>query len=231
MQKVITICLGWLALVGMASAQPASLLVYRVAEAGIDPYITRIIVTEDFVRLDEGADGDGYALYDRALEVIYNVVNSEQSILVMDPQQPLPDENPGLILQEKTKVDHDAPKVVGKAPTEVTLLANGEVCAEMVVIDGPMADALEGLGELKLTLARVHASRMAAMPLNLQTACDQATNIYAAARALQFGLPLQERSQGRSQSLVDFSENFEVDDSLFELPRDYVRRPLLTPGI
>ena len=180
--------------------------------------------------MDEGESDKGFALYDRSLEIVYNVMPAEQSILVLNPQSPQPDDNPAIILQEKVVADPAAPKVAGHTPTEVTLLANGEVCAQMVVIKGPMADALEGLGELKLTLARVHAATAGTVPLNMQSACDQATNIYAADRALQFGLPLQERGQGRSQSLVDFAADYDADPSLFELPAGYARRPMI-PGV
>ena len=64
MQKILS-GLAALLLVGAASAQPASLLVYRVAEQGGEPYSSRIIVTPDFLRLDEGSDDASYTLFDR----------------------------------------------------------------------------------------------------------------------------------------------------------------------
>jgi hypothetical protein len=213
-----------------AWAEQSGLLVYQVREAGIDPYISRIIVTDDYVRLDEGDGRDGFTLFDRNQEIVYNVVPGEDVIFVMNPSAPPAEENPALILAEKVEVDPDAPTVAGKRPRNVTLLANGEVCSELVVIDGVMQDALDGLSELKQTLARIQADTVAAMPLDARTPCDLADSVHAADRSLRFGLPLEERNGGRQQSLVDFVPDYEVDAMLFELPAGFARRPLFSPA-
>ena len=229
MQKIL-ISTVLLALSATAAATPAAMLVYQVWEVGADPYISRVMVTEDYVRLDEGSDAGGYTLFDRQQEILYNVHIGDRSVLVMNSDADLPEENPGLILQEEVKVDEAAPRVAGAQPTEVRLLANGELCSEMVVIQGVMEDALEGLRELKLSLARFQSSSPGATPLSMRTPCDLAANLYAADRPLNFGLPLQERSSGRSQSLVDFSPDYEADDALFQVPADFSRRSMWSPG-
>lgn len=230
MQKVLILFL-FFGMAGRVVAGSASLLVYQVWETGIEPYLSRVIVNEDYVRLDEGEGGDGYSLYDRQQEILYNVVTEDQAILVMNPATALPEANEGLILQEQVTVDSNAPMVAGQRPREVKLLANGEVCSELVVIDGVMEDAVEGLSELKLTLARIQASTLENMPLEMRTPCSLSSNIYAADRSMRFGLPLQERSSGRSQSLVDFSDDFEPADDAFKLPADFARRPMFAPAI
>lgn len=213
-----------------ASAQQASLLVYQVWEEGIDPYISRILVTPDYLRLDEGDASDGYTLFDRRQEIIYSVSLEERSVLVIDHTDMVPGDNAGLILQEQVTEDPDAPAVAGKRPKRVRLLANGELCAELTVIDGVMEDAVAALAEMKIALARVQAATLDATPLNMRNPCDLASNIYAPDRHLQFGLPVQERATGRSQSLVDFSDDFDAADALFEIPSDFGRRPMLTPA-
>ena len=45
---------------------------------------------------------------------------------------------------------------------------------------------------------------------------------------LRFGLPVQERSDGRSQSLVDFTAAYEADADTFSLPAEFDRRPLFS---
>ena len=229
MQKILS-GLAALLLVGAASAQPASLLVYRVAEQGGEPYISRIIVTPDFLRLDEGSDDASYTLFDRRQEILYNVSPDDHSILVLDVTEPVPGDKAGLNLQEQVDGDEQAPLVAGQRPTHVRLLANGDLCSELVVIKDTMNDAVAALSEMKTALARVQAATLNAMPLDRRTPCDMAMNVYAPARSLGFGLPLQERSEGRSQSLVDFSSDHEVDDALFALPEQFDRRPLFMPG-
>ena len=211
-------------------ARPASILVYQVWEQGIEPYISRVLVTPDYLRLDEGAAGKSYTLFDRQQEILYNVSMEERSVMVMNVTDPVPEDNDSLILQEEVKVDSQAPTVAGRQPTNVRLLANGEVCNELVVIDGVMGDAVEALAELKLVLARIQAATLGTVPLSMRTPCDLAANVYAADRSLQFGLPLHERSEGRSQSLVDFAADYEAENSLFELPQDFSRRPMFAPG-
>jgi len=213
-----------------AAAESASVLVYRVWEKGADPYISRVLVNADYVRLDEGDSAGGYTLFDRQQEIIYNVQMSDRSVLVMNADWPPSVDGETLILQEQVELDEQAPKVAGAQPKNVRLLANGELCSEMVVIEGVMEDALEGLRELKLTLARVQSATLEAVPLDMRTPCDLAANVYAADRSLKFGLPLQERSAGRSQSLVDFMPEHEADDALFQLPADFSRRSMFGSG-
>jgi hypothetical protein len=229
MQKILT-SMFLLALSGTAAATPAAMLVYQVWEEGTDPYVSRVMVTEDYVRLDEGSDVGGYTLFDRQQEILYNVQIADRSILVMNSDAPIPQDSPGLILQEEVEVDEEAPRVAGAQPTQVRLLANGELCSEMMVVEGVMEEALEGLRELKLSLARIQSSTLDATPLSMRTPCDLAANLYAADRPLNFGLPLQERSAGRSQSLVDFSPDYEADDALFRLPADFSRGSMPAPG-
>lgn len=225
MQKILTtITLSLFA--AAATAQSAGLLVYQVWEKGIEPYVSRVMVTDDHVRLDEGGDSGGFTLFDRNQEIIYNVQPADRLIMVMHAAAPVGDDDDSLILHEEVKVDEAAPKVVGVQPKEVRLFANGELCSEMVVIEGVMEDALEGLRELKLTLARIQAATQEATPLEMRTPCGLAANLYAAERSLEFGLPLQERSSDRSQSLVDFAADHEADDALFELPAGFSRRSI-----
>lgn len=229
MQKILTMVLLSLMPIG-AIAEPAALLVYRVWEQGSEPYVSRVLVTPGYVRLDEGEDGGSYTLFDRQREILYNVATDDRTVLVMDYSEPVPEKSDSLILQEQVEVDDKAPTVAGQRPTHVRLLANGELCTELVVVDAVMPEAVEGLAELKLVLARIQAATLQGMPLDMRTPCDLASNIYAADRSLRFGLPLQERSTGRSQSLVDFSAEFEVDPILFTLPDAFDRRPLFAPG-
>ena len=229
MQKILT-SIFLLALSAGAAGAPTAMLVYQVWEEGVEPYVSRVMVTDDYVRLDEGVDDGGYTLFDRQQEIIYNVQIEDRSILVMHAEEPASDGSDSLILQEQVKVDEGAPKVAGVRPKEVRLLANGELCSEMVVVEGVMENALEGLRELKLSLARIQSATIGATPLDMRTPCDLAANLYAPDRPLSFGLPLHERSGGRSQSLVDFSPESEVDEAMFKLPADFSRRSMFAPN-
>lgn len=214
---------------GVVLADPAALLVYQVWESGIEPYTSRILVNDDHVRLDEGGDGGGYTLFDRRQEILYTVSVRDRAILVMNPPFDLPGGGGGLILQEEVEEDPAAPTVAGVRPKHVRLLANGELCSELVVLEGVMPEAVEALAELKRVLARIQRRTLDAVPLGQRDGCDLAANVYAADRSLRFGLPLQERSSGRSQSLVDFVADYEAPAALFTLPEAFARRAILGP--
>ena len=92
-----------------------------------------------------------------------------------------------------------------------------------------MAPALAGLREMQRTLARVQAATLADMPAGTQSPCDLADYVYAPGRSLAHGLPIQERGQRDSRSLVDFAAEHPVAASLFVVPEDYVQMAL--PGM
>lgn len=226
MQKVLTFLLVLWA--GQSLAQSAALLVYKVWEQGSDPYISRILVTADHVRLDEGESQGGFTLFDRKAGIIYNVSSADRNVLVMTPGDADPKKEQALILSETDRPDEKIPKVAGKVPHRVELLANGERCTTLTVVPGLMEPALEGLRDLRRVLARIEAVSMAAAPQKMQAACELAMLVQAPTRTLDHGLPLSEESEGRAQLLLDYEAQFEVDPSLFEVPKDYRRIDMST---
>lgn len=236
MQKILsTLVLGMSLGVGLGSSASAAdgqanLLVYRVWEEGLDPYISRVLINAHYVRMDEGQDTGQYTLFDREQAIIYNVDDEERSVLVMDPSAtPLPPVPDSLKLDQQVTVQTDAPAIGGRQPQQVTLSANGDTCRELVAVPGLMDEAVAGLRDLQTTLARIQAATLPAMPAETQTPCDLAEYVYAPLRGLDHGLPIQDRSSGRSRSLVDFSTDHVVSDSLFALPADYTRMNM--PGL
>lgn len=226
MQKVLMfVLLVW---AGQSFAQSAALLVYKVWEQGSDPYISRILVTADHVRLDEGESRGDFTLLDRKGGIIYNVSAADRNVLVMAPGDTNPEKEQALILSETDRPDEKIPKVAGKVPHRVELLANGERCTTLTVVPGLMESALEGLRDFRRVLSRIQAVSLAAMPQEMQTACELAMLVQAPTRSLDHGLPLSEESEGRVQLLLDYEAQFEVDPSLFVVPEDYRRIDMST---
>lgn len=222
MQKILS-TLALLAMAGLVQAESAALLVYQVWERDSAPYFTRILVTDGHVRLDEGREGGDYTLYDRLSETAYSVSVEDRSVLVIAPRPGSVPETNALILDEQQSVDERAPMVAGKRPVSVTFLANGESCGSVVAVSGLMEHALQGLRELRRVLARVHAATLAAQPGQFQAACDLASDVHAPTRMLDHGLPLEERSGGSTQLLIDFREHFDAQPGLFVVPEDFGR--------
>lgn len=229
MQKVlIALALG-LAGAAHAASQQAALLVYQVWEPGLDPYLSRVLVTPRFVRMDEGEGTQDYTLYDREQGVMYNVSREDRSALVMNPpiaDMALPAD---LKLEQTLQIDKLAPTIGGQQPQNLTLKANGTVCRELVTVPDVMTPAVDGLREFYGLLARIQAATLKAYPEGSQTPCDLAENVYAPLRGLSHGLPIQDRGERHSKSLVDYVPAFTVDSALFTIPKGYERTPM--PGL
>lgn len=227
MQKIL-MALVFLLTSTAVSAGSAALLVYKVWEQGAEPYIARILVTPTHMRLDEGSGENGFTLFDRRERIIYNVSPEDHSVLVIQPRQVAVAQDEPLVLSEKKTLDSKAPKIAGVQPVNVELQANGESCAQLVVVPGLMEPALAALREFRQVLAGMQAQGLASRPEELQTPCDLATNVQAPTRSLDHGLPIQERSEGRAQMLLDYAEQHEVDDRMFELPKGF--QQITLPG-
>lgn len=212
----------------VVQAETAALLVYKVWERSVDPYITRILVTPDHVRMDEGAPNGDFTLFDRQQAIIYNVSAEDQSVLVINPGDVAVQPDQALVLSETREIDPKAPPIAGVSPVDMTLFANGEMCEQLTVAAGLMEPALVGLRELKQVLAKVQFATLVARPDELQTPCDLASNIHAPTRMLDFGLPIREQSEGRGQVLQDFAAEHDVDARLFALPEGYRQMEMST---
>ena len=61
----------------------AVMLLYEEQESGTETYPIRMIVTDDYVRSDDGVDDGSYLLYDRREKILYSVVPDEGRVLVL----------------------------------------------------------------------------------------------------------------------------------------------------
>lgn len=208
----------------------ASLMIYQVESEQEPTYFNRLLVTENHLRLDRGAQDSGYILFDRREEVIYSVNHGDGSILVIDPS-PLSEaqaaQSPQIELSSVEPVD--APPVGGVKPEHWVLKVDGAVCRNAFVLPGLMSRAVEAYGEYLALMARQHALALPATPAEFQSACDNAVHVFASDRLLQKGLPLKLWNEGDyRESLVDFRDAFPVGESEFTLPEGYVQSVMPT---
>jgi hypothetical protein len=230
MQKILTAMALGLGLSASALAeQTTTLLVYKVWEQGVGNYTSRVLVTPQFVRLDEGEGTLDYTLFDREQDIIYNISSEDRTALVINPPAAELQPPRDLKLDHQITVDAGAPKISGQAPQNVTLLVDGEVCRQMVTVPGLLPEAMDGLRDLQRVLARVQAATLGAFPADMLSRCDLADDVHAALRPLEHGLPIQERTERRSRSLVDFNAAYVVEDAVLEIPSGYARVPM--PGL
>ncbi|BAO44255.1 hypothetical protein [Thiolapillus brandeum] len=205
-----------------AAAQQASLLVYKVQEPGVENYISRILVTPEKLRMDEGSDSGGYTLYDRRTGRIFNVDPEEQTVIVFEPPATQPQPPQDMTLSIQRKAEPQAPQVEGKTPVSIKLMVNKETCRELLVIDDSMTHAVAALRELYKALARIQYPS-AHMPGTNMSACELSEYVYAPQRAWEHGLPLWDIMGDKRRLLVDFRKGFRVGDEMFQVPEGYER--------
>lgn len=225
-----TLVLALLPLAAAAGSLTADRLVYRVEERGIEPYISRFLITADLLRLDEGADQGGYALFDRQAGVVYNVDMQEATVLIIQPPEAaLPTPPVALDLGVEELPAPDLSEVEGVTPRHYRLQANGEVCVELTAVEGVMKSATAALAQFHGRLADQHALVMKAYPQESDDACDLAEFIYAPTRRFSHGLPLALTTAAKTEQLVDYDRDVIVDEGLFRVPDGFREIRMPTP--
>lgn len=201
----------------------ATLLNFVEHERGVDPYPTRLIVTEKFLRFDDGEGSADFVLLDRDKDVIYSVNSEEQTVMAVHEKQIDIQPPFELELTHKQLSDLDkAPEIEGNQPRHYQFSANGEKCYEVIAVQGLLPEVVTALQEFTDLLASDSKVTFNSLPADLHKPCDISMNTFAAGRHLAFGFPIQEWSvNGSGRALVDYQLNYQPDESLFTLPADY----------
>lgn len=213
-----------LAVLAGACQQPANqfYFVFVEEEQGLDPYQTRVMLNDDFMRFDDGEGAADYLIFDRHKKIIYNV-NSEQKTVMMLEEKDTQLEPPFALKHEvKTlQTANDAPSIAGITPVHYQYLTNDELCLDVISVDGLMPDALVALRDFQEILASDSKVTFGAIPADLHDPCEISLSTFAPVRHMQHGFPLQEWKPGYKRSLIDYNENYTIPAGSFDLPKDY----------
>jgi len=211
-----------------ANEQAAVLLWYLEQEAGQVPDRVRYIVTDDYMRIDDGGSKNGFVLLDRKRHKVFNVVPDTRSILVIDGDGELPAVPDSLHIDERQSRDKDAPPIGGKTTLQVVVSANDDRCYTGIVAPGLLDKAAGAMAEFSRVLAVQQQRTIDNTAAEFLTPCFLAQYLYAPGRHLAHGVPVEEwNKEGRRRTLLDYDAAASVDDVLFALPADYLR---YTPG-
>ena len=205
----------------------ATMLLYKEQEAGTESYLLRMLITQDFVRSDDGVDGGSFLLYDRREKVLYSVSHEERRILVIQ-DQPFDRQWPEkLRLEDRLSLAEEAPRIDDRPVYAYSLLSDGNLCQQSTVVPGLLAEAGKAISEVRRLLAGRQYKDLDKTPEEFRTACFLANYVYAPGRNLEHGFAVQESNNaGRHRVLVDYKLEFDTDPGLFELPAGYVQYSL-----
>lgn len=200
------------------------MLLFQETEPGVDPYATRMLINNAYVRMDDGNAAGDYVLFDRDAETIYSVSHANRSILVVH-SKPVVGQSPIPLEMDARRSKHpDAPPVAGQQPVQYTLLVNGQSCSQVMVVPGMLQEGIIALREFRRVLAGQHAENLPKTPKEMLDPCFVAYHVFAPVQHLQYGFPIQQwDTEGVGRSLVDYDEAFKTDSELFVLPQSYQR--------
>jgi hypothetical protein len=199
----------WLLGVGTAHAADMIALRYIDQDPGDAPYLTRILVTPDFMRMDSGEDGGDFVLLDRRQRKVINVMRANKLAMVFTP---------GTVPSKPTgwKPRLDTHKVA-RGSQHFRLAVNGVVCSEGVAVRRA-PDAARAMAELKAILAATQYRVWQDSPREMQHDCDLANQVWETGTNLKLGLPLEEREYtGRTRQFESESSQ-PLQPELFRVP-------------
>jgi len=208
---------------GQRPAVEATVLRFTDIEPQREPTPVRMIITPDFLRIDDGTDGKTFVLYARKERVVYNVSAEDQLVLVI-AAGPAPAKPPMKLVHTVEAQKESPPSVGGHPVRRYYLKTNDRLCYDVYAAANLLPGAQGALREFIIALATDQTQSSPMMPRELLTPCYLANNIYAPARYLDHGFPIR-RSEpgGRVSELNDYKQSVRVDPALFVLPTDFRR--------
>lgn len=216
--------LAALVLLTGATAQAADMidLRYQDSENGVPAYQTRVLVTDRYLRMDDGNDGADFVLFDRKTGKVSNVLHERKMLIALHDAKL--SRSPVYSYRVEQKV-----VPVRAGTVRVQVLADGKLCSETVAASRLYPDAARALAEYKAALAYTQWTTYRNTPAELRQDCDLVHHVWQTGMALSHGLPIEERDYaGRFRQYVS-GETRELKPELFKLPTDY--ESLGLPGI
>lgn len=192
-------------------------------EEGVEPYQTRMIITENFVRVDDGKDSKDYVLFNRRKKIVYSVNSDEKTVMAVHDKK--------ITITPPIKLVHSvenmqalksAPEIEGLKARHYQLKTNNEICYDVVAVENLMPEVVNALIEFHSHMAADSAVTFNNIPADLHDACEMSMHTFAATRHLQMGFPIKEWGKGNYlRSLMDYQADYKVDEKLFKLPENY----------
>jgi hypothetical protein len=200
----------WLLGLGSAHAADMIALRYMDQDPGDPPYLTRIFVTPDFLRMDGGVDAGDFVLLDRRQHRVINVMRDSKLAMVFSSGK-LPPKPAGW----KARLDVQP---AGSGVQRFSLTVKGQLCSEGSAARKAAPDAARAMAELKAVLAATQYRMWQDTPREMQHDCDLANQVWESGTTLKLGLPLEEREfTGRTRQFESETRQ-PVQPELFRVP-------------
>lgn len=219
------VLLLWLSLFSITACStdkaPSATFLSFVESDAQGEYSVRMLVSEKFLRIEDGVTQDGFILLDRAARVVYSINHEDKSVLVMR-SRPVTLSPPKVFTHAVERVAENLPAVDGKPVVHYRLLTNRENCFDVYAAKGLLPEALAALREFHQALAGEQSSVQAQVPAGFQSPCDLADHIFLPTRYLDQGFPVRQVNRaGVMRQLVNYKTGVPIEPGIFDIPKEY----------
>lgn len=212
--------------IDVRSDNSVTLLLFEEQEPATGVYPVRMLVSNQYLRIDDGVDEGSFLLYDHNSQLAYSVDHEEKQILIIDDlggKVGQPDFSIDVIVDD----DDEIPAVAGRRPSQLTIFADGERCFSAVVAPGLMRKAAAALANYQSMLSRRQQATLETMPADMITPCFLARYVHGSSLYLESGFPVREWDEdGYLRVLVNFDESYLAPVDIFSLPEGYTELDL-----
>lgn len=205
-----------------AGSVAATLLLFEEVEPGVSPYTVRMLVTERYIRIDDGPDAPDFVLYDHVENRVYSVLADNRQIFVVEPAGSYVPASAELALREEYVEDGNMPAIAGVVTRYFRFFADDRLCYHVVAADGFLPEVSAMLVAYQRLLATQQQEVSEVTPMELQTPCFLANYLYVPETYMSKGFPVRQWDEtGYRRSLEDVEVDYRVDAGLFALPDSY----------
>lgn len=206
----------------------SSVLYFDESEVGVEPYLTRFIIADDILRIDDGRADGSYILFNAVSGTLYSVTRSEQSVLKIPLKRELEIADLYRRFQQLdtrliTVDDKLGPKVAGIQSVEYELKVGKEVCTRFSSVEGLLEAELELLIAYERALVANNTGNIVNQPEEYISDCMLANELFAADLYLSKGFPMMIMENGGVQRfLKNYKQGVDMDKALFDVPKGYL---------
>lgn len=195
-------------------------VVFEEREPGLEPFRSRFLANESFLRLDDGTDMGDFVLYDRKTGQIHSFNREESTHLLIKPQQATKIDFDIDFRVEKRSLQ-DAPKIKGITAVEHQFFADATKCKHSVNVKGLLEDMARAMMEYEQALVEHAKKTLSRVPASMKKACYMANNYLHASDYLKVGFPLHVvDDEGRQKRLLSFQQVVKPA-SIVQFPEGY----------
>jgi hypothetical protein len=182
-------------------------------------YTSRILILNQRMRMDYGADNEDFILYDRAAGKVWLIDHADRRISEI-PARPMQQVMQTATWPEGWRLEEDRQASHVNALYQVRL--NGQLCAEYK--SAPiLPQAARMLRDFRRALAQNQAATWNGTPEDLRQPCNLVIDVRQAGVEYQQGLPIAIRYWDGRSRVYQSHTSLPVRPELFELPAKYKR--------